>query len=409
MNNLNKYLKNYAEAEVDLLSTFPRQKTYSHTLIIPAYKEQATFIDTFIRSSLVNQNVLLIIVINQPVYEKATYVQQYLYEQAISKGQVSWQQETLTLINITNENSSLLLVDRYTLPIEDKLGVGLARKIGADLACYLIHHEIITTDWVHSTDADAKLPDNYFSSLIEVDSASSVAACYNFSHKSEDKMVERANAIYEQALRYYVAGLTYAKSSYNYFTIGSVLAFKAEAYSSVRGFPKRSAGEDFYLLNKLAKLGNVIWLNDCLLTLEARMSDRVPFGTGPAVKQIVELTSQGESYCYYHPVVFERLKELLTNFNDLYIYLHELSNWYEKLPEGVQSALVSIGFETFINKQNTTQALQFSKQLIVWFDAFKTLKFIHYLRDNYYHNLPLNDAILKANFHIDLRDERISD
>jgi hypothetical protein len=400
MSNLSKYLKNYAEREVDLLATFPRQKIYSHTLIIPAFKEKPTFINTFIQSALVQQSVLLIIVINQPESEKNTSDQQYLYQEALNKGNIIWQKDNLTLINITKSNSSLLIVNRYSLPINDKFGVGLARKIGTDLACYLIHHKVITTNWLHSSDADAKIPDNYFSSLVEVDSRSSVAACYNFYHKSEDKVVERANNIYEQALRYYVAGLTYANSTYNFFTIGSVLAFKADAYASVRGFPKRSAGEDFYLLNKLAKLGDFIWLNDCVLALEARMSDRVPFGTGPAVKNILELTAEGKSYYYYHPIVFKRLKVLLTSFENVYEYRHDLATWYQGLPEGIEASLVSIGFESFLDKQKSTQVTQFNKQLIVWFDAFKTLKFIHYLRDSYYQNLPLTDAILKADFRI---------
>ena len=400
MSNLLKYLKNYAEAEVDLLATFPQQKNYSHTLVIPAFKEKPDFIYSFINSKLVHQNVLMIIVINQPEYEISSQDQQYLYDQALSYGRVAWENKNLTLVSIHETNSSLLIVDRFTTPIEDKLGVGLARKIGADLACYLINKNVILTDWLHSSDADAKLPDDYFSSLNINKSKQSVAACYNFSHKSEDKVVEQANDIYEQALRYYVAGLTYANSTYNFFTIGSVLGFKADSYASVRGFPKRSAGEDFYLLNKLAKLGEIIWLENCVIKLEARMSDRVPFGTGPAVKHIVELTAQGQSYCYYHPIIFERLKALLSSFDNVYEYRHDLSSWYQELPEGTQAALVEIGFGAFLDKQKSTKITQFNKQLIVWFDAFKTLKFIHYLRDNNYQNLPLTEAILQADFRI---------
>ena len=364
MANLIKYLKNHAEAEVGLLATFPQQKTYAHTLVIPAFKETPDFIDSFIQSELVQQNVLLIIVINQPEYEVCTDKQQYLYDQSLGKGQVTWQHDNLTLVTITDKNSSLLIVDRFTIPIADKLGVGLARKIGADVACYLINEKVILTDWLHSSDADAKLPDNYFSSLKLNKSKNSVAACYNFSHQSTDKLVEQANAIYEKALRYYVAGLTYANSHYNYFTIGSILAFNAEAYASVRGFPKRSAGEDFYLLNKLAKLGEIIWLKEVEITLEARMSDRVPFGTGPAVKHIVELIEQDGSYHYYHPILFQYLKALLLSFENVYEYRDELSLWYKKLPDGVQVTLASIGFESFIEKQKLTKQAQFNKQII---------------------------------------------
>ena len=85
MNNFTKYLTNYAEDEVNLLATFPQHNRYSHTLIIPAYKENPNFIDSFIQSSLVDQNVLLIIVINQPEYETNSQVQTSLFQYGLNK------------------------------------------------------------------------------------------------------------------------------------------------------------------------------------------------------------------------------------------------------------------------------------------------------------------------------------
>ncbi|MDT0605274.1 hypothetical protein [Thalassotalea castellviae] len=398
MNNFAKYLTKYAEDEVSLLATFPQHKSFSHTLIIPAYKESPSFIDSFIRSSLVDQNVLLIIVINQPEYETDSYPQSALAQHGLSTGKVTWQSDNLTLVDMDNSNSAILVIDRFTQPIPNKQGVGLARKIGADVACALIEQKVIKSMWLHSSDADAQLPDNYFTSLMDNQSHTSVAACYNFIHSCDDKVIESANAIYEQALRYYVAGLSYAKSPYNYFTIGSVLVFRAQAYVTVRGFPKRSAGEDFYLLNKIAKLGDILWLKNSVLRLEARMSDRVPFGTGPAVKQIVELSEKGQSYHYYHPVVFERLKSLLHHFSSLHQNLDNLSVWYKTGSNDIEFALKTIGFDAFVDKQKGINEKQFNKQLLVWFDAFKTLKFIHALKDNYYPNIPIEEAISQANF-----------
>ena len=48
--------------------------------------------------------------------------------------------------------------------------------------------------------------------------------------------------------------MKYARSPYAFHTIGSTMAVSANHYAKVRGFPKREAGEDFYLLNKLAKV-----------------------------------------------------------------------------------------------------------------------------------------------------------
>ncbi len=70
-----------------------------------------------------------------------------------------------------------------------------------------------------------------------------------------------ATQLYELSLRYYVAGMKFARSPYAFHTIGSSMAVSPVHYARVRGFPKREAGEDFYLLNKLAKLGSVLELD----------------------------------------------------------------------------------------------------------------------------------------------------
>ena len=69
------------------------------------------------------------------------------------------------------------------------------------------------------------------------------------------RAIDQATVMYEISLRYYVLGLAAARSSYAYQSIGSTLCVDAPAYLSVRGFPKRAVGEDFYLLDKLAKVG----------------------------------------------------------------------------------------------------------------------------------------------------------
>ena len=58
-------------------------------------------------------------------------------------------------------------------------------------------------------------------------------------------------------MSYYVAGLAMAGSRYAHHSLGSTIAVHAKTYAAVRGYPKRSAGEDFYLLNKICKLAPV--------------------------------------------------------------------------------------------------------------------------------------------------------
>jgi hypothetical protein len=418
----NQYFKRYAESEVDVLiqyeSLLPNEFFVENVLVIPAYQETSAFIERFLVSTLSDTPVLMVVVINEPIDEhfieastdtvvedfesKETHSsnqQESLHQYSISCGSLYWQHENLTLVKGEDSEAWLLVVDRFTQAIDKEQGVGLARKIGTDLGAYLISINRVKQQWICSSDADAHLPDDYFSALLSRDKKT-VVCCYNFTHSSDNESIHQANFIYETALRYYVAGLHYANSPYAFFTIGSILAFKAEVYVQARGFPKRSAGEDFYLLNKLAKLGNVEFIEDVTVNLEARTSHRVPFGTGPAVQKILDLQKSKQDYCYYHPELFTLLKLTICSFSNLWHYRSDLTSWFQQLPTIVHRALTEIGFESFVAKQKNNSEKQFNKQLVVWFDAFKTLKFIHNLRTNHYQDIPLSIALVKAPFTI---------
>lgn len=403
-----KYLAHYAEPETQSLALFPQHLNYQHVLVIPAFEETAVFVERFVHSILAQQSCLLIVVINQPDNKLGFEHQQAqlnLRDAIVQQGRVTWQQDNLALVDLSNENqqvkinSAVLIVDRFHHAIPAEQGVGLARKIGADLAVSLFNTGVIASPWIHSSDADAHLPDNYFSAHTKDKIAkNAVATCCNFYHYSEQQAIHQANKRYENALRYYVAGLVYAQSPYAYFTIGSTLSFDMLAYCQARGFPKRSAGEDFYLLNKLAKLGDVVYLPEVIIKLDARPSQRVPFGTGPAVQNIINLTEQGQEYVYYHPQVFIELKTCLQAFSALWQHRLQPELWFTGLSELTQQALINIGFPSFISKQKSAKEAQFNKQLTVWFDSFKTLKFIHALRELGIESIALEQAIAEAPF-----------
>lgn len=397
MKVIDKYLAQYAEPEALLVDNLPSGLCYNHVVVIPAYKECAAFLQQLCEGHLVTQGFLLILVVNQPESEIDSAAQKKLHAVALANGPLLWQQQNLSLVQINDSPSAILVVDRFTKGIPIKQGVGLARKVGADIACYLIQRQVVLTQWIHSTDADATLPNDYFLAVQKANEDVAIAT-YNFRHQCDDDKVNQANALYEKAMRYYVAGLTYANSPYSFYTIGSLLAFKAPHYAQVRGFPKRSAGEDFYLINKLAKLGKVLFLQKSIVQLQARLSDRVPFGTGPAVEKIINQAEQGVGYYYYHPAVFYHLKNVLDNTETLYEHRLSLSHWLEKLTSKSQHALVAIGIHQFIEHHLNVKKSQFDKQFIVWFDAFKTLKFIHDVRDNGFDNILLASAIEQACF-----------
>lgn len=398
-----QYLQRHAEAETTALTDWPAACHYQHTLLIPAYKETPAFLQNLFSAPWFRHNVLVILIINQPDTQADTGAQQLLADYATRHSTLLWQSQNLSLLAPQQKEQAgghLLLVNRFQQPIPAKQGVGLARKIGADLALALIDRGIIHSDWICSSDADAVLPEDYFFAL-ETVCAKQVAACYSFKHigsADSDIEVTEATLLYERAMRYYVAGLRYAGSPYAHFTIGSTLAFRAIPYAKVRGFPKRAAGEDFYLLNKLIKLGTIAQL-PTTIQLRARLSERVPFGTGVSTAHIVQLTRQNQPFHYYHPQTFIALREVLVHFDQLW-ESNSLEQWLQQLPENSAQALLKLGIASAVEKQKKQcrSKQQFDRQLVNWFDGLKTLQFVHLLRDTCYANLPLSEAIQQAVF-----------
>lgn len=402
LNVIDKYLKAHAEPEVGLLAGLPDFQV-DVCCLIPCYKETSGFFSRFV-TTFQHSSFLLIVVVNQPESDEQEDVQSSLIADITLAGTLVWECENLSLIQLSN-NSYCLVVERFKVDnrIPEKLGVGLARKVGADLAVALFSRGKINSNWIYSTDADAVLPDDYF--CLGNAGPSEAAAIFDFKHVIGDSGIQtdeilKATLLYEAHLLYYQRGLAWAGSAYAYHTIGSCIAYSVNAYCSVRGFPKRAAGEDFYLLNKLVKVGEVIKTKPTL-RLMARTSSRVPFGTGPAVSEIIRLKNEGEAYSTYNPDIFAVLKALLSAFDTLWLQSDYVA-WSKELSPFAQAFLNSQKFEAaVINwRKQCKQQTQFQLQLKGWFDAFRTLKFIHFLREQCYPNVPLQDALQNPHFQI---------
>ena len=303
----------------------------------------------------------------------------------------------------------VLLVDRFSegCSLPSRGGVGHARKIGVDLAASLVHRKYVHSPWVHCTDGDVRLPETYFTIAndMQKNGPGHSALIYPFFHRNgqadlEQSEVELATQLYELSLRYYVAGLRLAGSPYAFHTIGSTMAVRASHYAKVRGFPRRAAGEDFYLLNKLAKVGPVLELEagtDCEpLEIESRRSDRVPFGTGAAVNKITALSNSVQDFRFYDPVVFGLLKQWLQAWPEIWrsgsadleadVFANQADDSSSRDGfDWLKAGLISIGTEKALAHafRQSGDLDQFKRQMRTWFDAFRTLKLIHFLRDQY--------------------------
>lgn len=390
--SVNKYLRQYAEPEVNALQEFP-DACYDSVVLIPVYQESPDFITDFL-SRFKDKPTLFVLVINQPEDDFDAVPQTAITEFVERIGQMSWYKDNLSLYTFNDSHVKILLVERYQYGnrIPKKQGVGLARKIAADIAVYLIQRGAVKNPQIYSTDADATLPDNYFAdSLLK---RGSCAGVFNFSHKaSGNQDIDAATSLYEQRLHYYVDGLAFAGSKYAFHTIGSCLTFTMQAYCQVRGFPKKSAGEDFYLLNKLAKLAEVQCLAP-VIHLRSRLSDRVPFGTGPAVSQIIDLQHNNASYPIYHPETFVRLKILLTALQNTV----NKDIQVERLAEHLDVTSYDFLLQSRFLQQYQKWQVQFSDPdrlqhaVDEWFDAFRILKFVHFQRDNGLADIAIDQA-----------------
>lgn len=261
-------------------------------------------------------------------------------------------------------------------------GVGLARKIGMDEAIRRFD-EIDFDGLLVCLDGDCTVNKDY---LIELEKYASVPESYNticlhFEHDIENEKNETLKQgiiYYELFLRYYKEALAYCNFPYAFHTIGSSMAVKASVYCKAGGMNKRKAGEDFYFLNKVFHYGKVIELNSAIVYPSARVSTRVPFGTGRAQQNFAEKKEDGFSTYSFNS--FEDIKVLFEY--DLY----EKKIDQLLLPPSVVQFLKENDFENKLTeiKNNTTSKQQFQKRFFDRFDAFMLLKFVHFARDNYY-------------------------
>lgn len=388
-----KYLRRNAEAAVEGLQYWPANASYDHVVVIPAYDEKPDFFHRLMSNQLSQNNALAIIVVNRPDNASTCPHNLRLIATIQQLLPLIWQPETITHDHFElrgSDSSAVLLVNRESNPIPYRQGVGLARKIGADLAAALITAGKIASPWIHSTDADAHLPIDYFSCVEELTKECS-AACYQFEHIDDGTDIGTATQWYQSTLYHYRDGLAQAGSPYAYFTIGSTLVFHHHAYCQAHGFPKRAGGEDFYLLNKLAKLGTVETLSS-VIELESRPSHRVPFGTGPASSKILQRLNDNQPLLSYDRAIFIELRKWITlatdtigkskaNLDPLNLTgLHSVS----------QQALHSLGINNCWQHLNQSSDAQWRlRHFHNWFDAFRTLKFVHYLQENSFPAQPL--------------------
>ncbi len=260
-------------------------------------------------------------------------------------------------------------------------GVGLARKVGLDLALTRLN-PAQPRSFLVCLDADTLVRPDYLTALTRhFEEGNCGAAIIPFIHqKGLSAQADRAIVWYELFLRCYVLGLSRAGSPYAFHTVGSAMACRADAYLKIGGMNSRSAGEDFYFLQQLARTVGVQQVSGTVVYPSQRASHRVPFGTGRSIARILE--GDTSAALFYRCDCFKVLGgwlELVTN------NLQQKGGWILDSARGISAPLVEYlelnGFTDIWEKlrRNNPRPEALLKAFHGWFDGLKTMKLIHHL------------------------------
>ena len=282
----------------------------------------------------------------------------------------------------------------YAMP-QNSGGVGMARKIGMDAALQLLRNGSAKRNLIISLDADTLVQKNYLSVIKKYFTQKVKTAIVAYEHQIPlDHEEKAAICCYEIFLRYFVLGLKYAQSPWAFHSIGSTIITSTEAYVEVRGMNKREAGEDFYFLNKLAKLGEIGYIKETCVYPSARPSTRVPFGTGRRVQRF--LSGKEQEYLLYDPQIFVILADWLELMKHPYNYgEHEIKTKAGRIHPKLMTFLENCGFAAVWSKirRNVKDEKTLIRQFNDWFDGFKTLKLINYLTYEVYPQINMFVAL----------------
>ncbi len=410
---IQEYLLKRAGLETRPLVSRSRENVHQ-VVVIPALAEKENLfktLDSLARNPVADlQRTLVICVVNNRVLHPSADIKNNsetlsildAAHRTVCRGLTNCGQNPPELVDALERGLRLAYIDASSpgRELSDKSGVGAARKIGLDWGLSILDASHADPGVLLSLDADTWVDPNYLEAARACFSRPNAwAAAFPFAHRLEGSPAEIAAIVcYEIFLRYHVMGLAYACSPYAFHSIGSAMACTADAYVAVSGMNQRQAGEDFYFLQQLAKTGRVDAIRGTTVYPSPRPSHRVPFGTGQRVRRFIDASQ--EEYLLYDPRCYAVLKAWLSHVSQ---HLHD-TVCLRSTNCGADSlrshaADISPALARFLDEQefmavwprlqhNARDSSRLHDQFHRWFDGFKTLKLIHYLRER---ELPMCD------------------
>jgi len=283
-----------------------------------------------------------------------------------------------------NDRANLVLRPIYAPSVNAKFaGAGMARKIGMDEAIRRFNAVDRPEGVIISLDSDCLVSSNYLHRIESVFAGNKpcFAATINFKHRVEemtDPKQKQGIQLYEDYLHYYKKALDFTGFPNSIYTIGSAFAVTADAYVKQGGMNRRQAGEDFYFLCKLTKLGTITEIDDAWVFPSARVSDRVPFGTGAAMSKW--MNDAEDLSLTYNFSAFSDLKQLFDQLDSLYqVSSAEFELFHSSMPVSVQEYIQNLDFTAKLAEinRNSSSLSSFRKRFFQFFDAFIVLRFLN--------------------------------
>ncbi len=351
-------------------------KSASIFVVIPCYNEPGLIetLDSLADCSPPLAQISVIVVINDASDSPEEAVNQNI--------------STLESISQWQNNHSDLFFDvirvyAHALP-QKWAGVGWARKIGMDEAVKQMIRNNFPDGIIISLDADSNVLPNYLQAIEAAFNEQPLINFFtiHFEHPTDplelSPTVREGIIRYELHMRYYRNAMEWSGYPNSIHTVGSSFALKGSAYAKQGGMNRRKAGEDFYFLHKMVLLGPYGNISTTTVFPASRCSDRVPFGTGAALKKWSEggselnYTYSLEAFRHLQPLFGAPAKFWGMNTAEIsaaFEHLHPLLTAFCENSK-IVDALIEL-------KNNCSNSKVFEKRFFHLFNAFWILQYLN--------------------------------
>ncbi|MGB4848336.1 MAG: glycosyltransferase [Saprospiraceae bacterium] len=372
----------------------PSDREVSMIVCIPACAEPdiISTLDSLFHSHSTDIRAEIIVLFNK---------NSFMSDAEIIQHQISWEHCEKWISQHVKEGLRFLPIYLNELP-DPKGGVGWARKMAMDEAARRLESDGI----IVCLDADCTVAENYLNAIVqhfhEFKTHDAVSIFYEHKVDHLDNTHRDAIVLYELHLRYLINAQQCCGHPFAHSTIGSAMAVRRKSYLDQGGMNTRRAGEDFYFLQKFIEIGTHGEIRNTTVYPSARISSRVPFGTGRAMHQIL---NEGGNWLTTDFQIFRLIKpmfQLLDKLRDISMTEEKAENYLNLQTELNISSKVIVYLQQidFLEEcrsiaEHTASYSTFRRRFFRYFNSFRMIKYMHYMSDHHYPDIPVLEAVDK--------------